>query len=109
MTIPRILLLLLAILFLVILIFSGNRLSAGFSQRFFSVFPIGQKTTPTPTGGIRSFNTLTTPKPTAAQQTTKGDVAGVQTPATGPAETSLALLGGGLGLGYLLRRYRLRG
>lgn len=123
----RFVLLAIAALFLGGLIFFGNRLSAGFRDRFLGIFPLGQNAKPTATPTPIPFGTLitTSPQPedsstvkeqyppdknvAGAAQTKGGQIiqpsaAPEQIPSTGPAEILWLTLGASFISGYFLRK-----
>lgn len=127
----RLILLSIAALFLGGLIFFGNRLSAGFRDRFLSIFPKSLTTKPTATPTRVPFGALVTvpPQPetaadTPAETASQGAVEGVaqtkdglpeksstaakEIPNTGPEDTVWFLLGISLLSGFFLRKHAFR-
>lgn len=124
----RLILLIIAALFLGGLIFFGNRLSAGFRDRFLSIFPKSLTTKPTATPTRAPFGALVTvpPQPENAEDKpdenpSQGAVDGTtqtkgglpegssneseEIPNTGPEDVVWFLLGISLISGFFLRTY----
>lgn len=107
MSSSRIILIFLGFIFVIILILTSNQISAGLRSRFGSFVP-GLKPSPTPTSSLSFGNTVKpfynpTPTLSVVNSNLSSTPAG-ETPATGPENTVLVILGGFFVGGFALNK-----
>jgi hypothetical protein len=114
MSSSRLILIFLGFIFLIIVILTSGQIAGALRSRFGNFIPGGTKVagiSPTPSPAKSPVKPTITPTSGAGNGAVyrNNKIDTNQTPATGPADLALALMGAGSGLGYLLRKISSKG